>query len=201
MTTSTEKRPALALYIDCNTAQRLDALYLLQWFSKQPLDDTGIQVYALQTAGRASRSDLRNQVLELKAAEFIAFIDPLVEINWSALATTADRLKCASNIDCMTTEEIRVNGAGTELVIQYGLGNPIQTSAQPGTNFCRRPANPRCFWRTELVRDIKFGPAQTDDEFSASEYAWSLKAATRCQATEHFPLKPYRLNEPALISS
>ena len=200
MTTRTDKRPALAIYIDCNSAKRLDALCLLQWFSRQPLEDAGIQVYALQTAGRASRTDLRNQVLDLKAAEFIAFIDPVIEISWPALATIADRLKRASNIDCMTTEEIKVNGAGIPLIIQYGLGNPIQTFAQPGTNICRRPASPRCFWRTELVNDIKFGPAQTNGEFSAIEYAWGLRAAARCQATEHFPLKPYRLNELALNS-
>jgi hypothetical protein len=200
VTTSSVSRAVLALYIDCDAAQRLDALCQLQWFSRQQLEEPGIQVYALQAAGRDSRSDLRNQVLKLKAAEFIAFIDPTIEINWPTLTTIADRLKHASNIDCLTIDEIRANGAGAEIVIEYGLGNPIQTSPQPGTNVCRRPSSSRCFWRTDLVHDIKFEPAQTDDEFSASEYAWSLKAAARCQTAEHFPLKLYRLNEPAVNS-
>ena len=199
MTTRTDKRPALAIYIDCNSAQRLDALCLLQWFSRQPLEDAGIQVCALQTAGRASRSDLRNQVLDLKAAEFIAFIDPVIEINWPALAAAAEWLQRISKIDCVSIEETQAKITGEEILIKYGLGNPIQTSAQSGSKFYRRPANPRCFWRTELVHDLKFGPAQTNDELEASEFAWSLKAAARCEVSQHFPLIPYRLIEATLV--
>ena len=137
-------------------------------------------------------------MLDLKAAEFIAFIDPLVEINWLALAAAAGKLKSISKIDCASIEETRAKTAGDEILIQYGLGNPMQTAAQPGSKIYRRPANPRCFWRTELVHDLKFGPAQTSDELEASEFAWSLKAAARCETSQHFPLIPYRLIEATL---
>lgn len=192
MTTSTANTPVLALYIDCEAEKRLDALCLLNWFSKKPLDANGIQVLSLQSAGSASKSVLRNQALELKVAQFIAFIDPTIEINWPELAASAEGLKRLSQQDCVTVEERRTNQSGPETTVQYGLGNPMQTTPPPGSTICRQPANSRCFWRADLVRDLKFDDARTTDEFSASEFAWSLKAASRSETTFHLSLNLYR---------
>jgi len=196
VTTSTANTSVLALYIDCEAEKRLDALCLLNWFSKKPLDANGIQVLSLQSAGNASKSVLRNQALELKIAEFIAFIDPMIEIKWPELAAAAEGLKHFSQHDCITIEEHRTDTSGTETIVQYGLGNPMQTTPAPGSKICRHPANSRCFWRAGLVRDLKFDDARTADEFSASEFAWSLKAAARSESTRHFKLFPYRQTGP-----
>jgi len=194
VTTSIANIPVLALYIDCEIEKRIDALYLLNWFSKKPLDETGIQVLSLQSAGNTPKSVLRNQAHELNAAEFVAFIDPTIEINWPELATAAEGIKRFSQTDCFTVEEHRTNPSGPETIVQYGLGNPMQTTPAPGSRICRHPANPRCFWRADLVRDLKFDAANTEEEFSASEYAWSLKAAARTETTLHLPLNLYPTN-------
>lgn len=194
MTTSIANNPVLALYIDCEIEKRVDALCLLNWFSKKPLEETGIQVLSLQSAGNTSKSVLRNQALGLNAAAFVAFIDPTIEINWPELAAAAEGLKHFSQTDCITVEEHRTNPPGPESIVQYGLGNPMQTTPAPGSRICRHPANPRCFWRANLVRDLKFDAANTEEEFSASEYAWSLKAAARTETALHLPLNLYRTN-------
>jgi hypothetical protein len=134
---------------------------------------------------------LRNQLLQLRSARYVAFIDPSIKINWAALATVAKELSGLQDRDCVSVEEAIEDDTGEPTFIRYGLGNPLQISAPPGSKVRKRPANPRCLWRADLVFDINFDATASDSEFTASEFAWSIKAAARCQTTLHFPIKLY----------
>ena len=183
----------IAFFIDNEILRPFESLSLLNSFSDLADENIGIKAFLIQTPTPCNKTELRNLALDLRASTYIAFLEPKIKINKHLLRRLASEVRQRTDIDCYSLEETQVDGIGGHKIIHYGIGNPLESAPSQPNHTARRPANPRCIWRAELVSDLKFKDSDTAEEFNLNEFEWSLKAAARCQTSQHLSLATYTL--------